>query len=100
MSRYWVSWYEPVAKVLEHDDEKGDLVEYKSPDWPVHVKEVAGWTSGYRMSDDARTYCAVIDAIARVSIERALEDFEVRFIEPQADDWTPGGDRFPMPCGR
>lgn len=98
MSRYWVSWYEPIAKIVEHDDENGDLVEYKSPGWPVHVQEIAGWQTGWRAHDDARTYCALLEAPAAVSIERALEDFEVRFINPVADDWRPEATRFPMPA--
>ena len=48
------------------------------------------------MSDDAATVCALIDAPSQSDVEMALDGFEIRFVEPRADDYTPG-DRFPMP---
>lgn len=100
MSRYWVSWYEPIAKILEHDDENGDVVEYSSPEWPDAVTEIMGWSTGWRMSDSARTYCAVIDAPTQATIENGLEGFEIRFINPKDDGWLPASDRFPADAER
>lgn len=97
MQRFWVSWYAPITKVIEHDDDKGDLVERAAPAFPADVIKLGDWTSGYRMSDDAATICALLDAPSREPIDAALAEFEVRFVEPRANDWTPG-DRFP-PAG-
>lgn len=96
MPRFWVSWYAPVVRVIEKNDELGDLVERSGPEFSDTVHVVGEWTSGCRMSDDASTVCALIDAPSQDAIDAALSKFEVRFIEPRPDDYTPG-DRFPMP---
>lgn len=95
MARFWVSWYSPITKVIEHDEEHGDLVERAEPEFGPDVIVRGEWTSGYRMSDDASTVCALIDAPSREQVDAALADFEVRFVEPKPDDYVPG-DRFPM----
>lgn len=95
MPRFWVSWYSPVTEVIEHDSVKGDLVEYDSPTFSAPTVVRGEWTSGWRMSDDARTVVALIDAPSVDEINAALAGWEVRFVEPRADDYVPG-DRFPM----
>lgn len=95
MSRYWVSWYATVTKVIEQNEEDGDLVERAAPQFPPSVSVLGEWTTGWRMSDDAATVCALIDAASEAEITDALSDFEIRFIEPRPSDYTPG-DRFPM----
>ena len=57
------------------------------------------WNSGLRMSDDAHTLCAVVDAededAAKNAIQRDWpEAQEWRFVKEYPDLWTPG-DRFP-----
>ena len=96
MPRFWVSWYSPVTKVIEHDDVNGDLVERDNPIFAEPMAVRGEWTSGYRMSDDAATMVALIDAPSQAAIDAALSGWEVRFVEPRADDYTPPGDRFPM----
>ena len=90
MSRFWVSWYEPMP----------------DGDWrplTVPLKEVipAYWISGENMDDPpSATVCAVVDAknesIVKVLIKAHWKPDEFRFIEKKADDFRPG-DRFPWP---
>lgn len=90
MKNYWVSWYCPPNVMGKF--------ELHSP-W---------WVSGFRMSDDAETVCAAIQAVsedqARLKIvmshdadfvKWASEGIEWRFVNERPDDWTPYGDRFP-----
>ena len=96
--RFWVCWYSPVVRVVEpaKTPDEGDLVERDSPEWQPPIVVRGEWVSGYRMSDDAATVVALIDAPSVDDINDALQGFETRFVEHRADDYTPG-DRFPMP---
>jgi hypothetical protein len=68
---------------------------HETPDWPSGINEVGQWLTGSRMSDNAATYCALLDGDEHL-IKVALGAREIRFIEPRPDDYVPG-DRFPMP---
>lgn len=95
MSRYWVSWYEPVIAWDPVNGPNNDPV-YGAPQWPDAVTVVQTWETGWRLSDDAKTICALIDSTSLLAIEQALEGRTVRFLEPKPDDWSPASDRFPL----
>ena len=90
MSRYWVSWYEPMP----------------DGDWrPLTVPEKSAipayWCSGETMAEPvSATVCAVIDAksesAAMVLVKKHWKPGEFRFIEEKEADFRPG-DRFPWP---
>lgn len=84
--RWWISWYEPSDEAAKPGI--AGLVKY--------------FCTGQRMSDDAWTMCAVVDAF---SIEQAKgivmrawptkkPDKEWRFVHAKARDWQPDKDRF------
>lgn len=85
MSNFWLSWYCA-------DDDMGKF-ELHSP-W---------WISGTRMTDDASTICAAVQAedeeaakeVVSASYDIRPASLEWRFCEPRASDWTPFSERFP-----
>jgi len=82
--KYWVSWY--------HHKGMGDF-ELHSP-W---------WISGERMSDDAKSICAAVEAQheagAKCAVfhayDKEVTEIEWRFCNERADDWSPYCERFP-----
>ena len=90
MSRYWVSWYEPMPD--------GDWRPLTVPD---KANIPAYWCSGETAEDPpSATVCAVVDAPDSMAAVKLVHDHwtpgEFRFIEQKADDYRPG-DRFPWP---
>lgn len=95
--RFWTSWYEPVHE-WHHVDGPENEPEYLTPSWPGSVKVLGEWVSGYRMSDDAQTVCALLEAPDRATVKAALEaeKREIRFIAWRDPNWTPEPSRFPL----
>jgi hypothetical protein len=85
MKKFWLSWY--------HDPAKLGGFELTAP-W---------WVSGTRMSDDADTVVAAVQADhpegAKDRVLRSYDvppdDVEWRFCEERPANWTPFCDRFP-----
>ena len=96
--RFWASWYEPVHQ-WHHVNGPENEAEYLTPSWPDTIKLLGEWVTGYRMSDDAQTVCALLEAPSRASVVDALEaeKREVRFVSWRDADYQPPADRFP-PC--
>lgn len=96
--RFWTSWYEPVHE-WHHIDGPENTAEYLTPTWPDTIKVLGEWVTGQRMSDDAQTVCALLEAPDRASVKAALEaeKREIRFISWRDKDYQPPSDRFP-PC--
>jgi hypothetical protein len=84
---FWTSWYEPVHEWHHRDGPENDP-EYLTPDWPSDITVLGEWVSGYRLSDDAQTVCAYVEAPDRAAVKHALEaeKREIRFIS-----WRPPG---------
>jgi len=90
MKRFWISWYQPTE-------------DYRPVYDPSKEKEPLDhnyWCSGQRMSDDAWTMCAIVEAGSVEKAEDVIRKYwpeahEWRFCEEKPLDWTPG-DRFPM----
>jgi hypothetical protein len=96
--RFWVSWYEPVHAWHQTDGPENSP-EYLTPSWPETIKVLGEWASGRRMSDDAQTVCALIEAPSRADVKAALEaeQREIRFVSWRDANWEPEPSRFP-PC--
>jgi hypothetical protein len=87
--KWWVSWYETPDM---YEACICALADTRLPIWP----------SGFRVSDDASTMVAAVQAeneeAAReqiTSLYRGIWDIEWRFVEKRPDDWSPFCDRFP-----
>ena len=88
MTRFWISWWQP-----------GD--DPRPPNSPPKDQRVLGW---WRSGTDGRrsSICALVQAdVSDTALATVATDWpesltaEVRFVEPQRADWTPG-DRFPL----
>ncbi len=66
LTRYWISWRQPENEPLPLLDAAGVVL--------------STWKSG-RVQDGAETMWALADAERPDLLERALDDYEVRFIE-------------------
>lgn len=86
--RYWVSWYETLKDPSKAEQDQELYAEdYHSPKFPEGVKVFQSWWTGTRMSDNATTMCAYIEAPDEEGIKRGLEGFEMRFLEERGSDW-------------
>jgi len=89
-TRYWVSWYQPTE-------------DYRPLSDPPNQNILGWWCSGSRLSDDARTLCAVVLAVDEEHAKTAVtvdwpEAVQWRFVEEKSIDFVPG-DRFPIGDG-
>ena len=92
MSRFWVSWYEPVDEAIKDP---------RPRKWPLPQTVIHYWVSGWTGDMDAATLCAVVDAASEdaAKAEVMLSGWsprEWRFVEAVAPDWMPPADRFPV----
>lgn len=90
MTRYWVSWYEPVGEAQDPRPRK----------WPLPEAIPHYWVSGWVGDMSAATLCAIVDARCEEEAKRFVQDAgwspsSWRFCEERAPDWLPG-DRFPV----